>query len=271
MTRAGPGGLKRQYRVVRTRYGRMLVNPADTVIARALLTHGEYSPGEVDLFRAILSPGSVVVDAGANIGCFTLVFAQCVGPTGTVFAFEPQRLIFQLLCANLALNGVTCVHARQHGLGAERSEMTVPDIDYELPNNFGALPLRTAGRGERVAIETIDALELADCALIKADVQGMERAVLQGAAQTIARCRPILYLENDDCTQSRALLQDISAHLYEAYWHIPWVINPQRAPVSGDETIRRNISANLLCVPEGTRVDARGVRRVTGPDDWWRG
>lgn len=260
----------RTCRVVETRHGRMMVNPFDTVISRSIITHGEYSPGEVALLQSMLRPGAVVVEAGANLGYFTVVFAQCVGPKGHVFAFEPQRLVFQMLCANLALNSITCVEARQQGLGANPCRMIVPHIDYERPDNFGALALGETGTGEAVDVSTIDALGLEECSLIKADVQGMELAVLQGATQTIKRCSPILYVENDIRSRSQGVLKEVFALGYSAFWHIPWVIDPNRPSASGDETLRKTVSVNLLCVRKDVQVKARGIRRVKDINEWWR-
>ncbi|TFG83046.1 MAG: FkbM family methyltransferase, partial [Chromatiales bacterium] len=49
-------------------------------------------------------------DIGANIGTHTLALARLVGQQGLVFAFEPQRIVFQTLCANMALNSLDNVH-----------------------------------------------------------------------------------------------------------------------------------------------------------------
>ena len=53
-----------------------------------------------------IQPGDVVIEVGANIGPHTVFLAQHVGPQGLVLAFEPQRILFQTLCANLALNSI---------------------------------------------------------------------------------------------------------------------------------------------------------------------
>jgi hypothetical protein len=89
-------------RVKQCRHGMMLYNVHDLYVGRSLDQYGEFSQGEIDLFGQILKPGQVVLDVGANIGAHTLWFAQTVGPSGTVLAFEPQRIVFQALCANLA-------------------------------------------------------------------------------------------------------------------------------------------------------------------------
>jgi hypothetical protein len=91
------------------RYGTLLYNINDRYIGQALDLYGEYSEGEVVLFRRIVRPGDIVLDVGANLGAHTIFFSTAVGPRGAVLAFEPQRLVFQALCANMALNsGGSC-------------------------------------------------------------------------------------------------------------------------------------------------------------------
>ena len=60
---------------------------------------------------ALIEPGDVVVDVGADIGALTVPLARAVGPAGRVLAFEPQPTVFQNLCANLALNDLLHVQA----------------------------------------------------------------------------------------------------------------------------------------------------------------
>src|SRR5262249_22498904 len=148
----------------------------------------------------------VVVEAGANIGALTLPIAKRVGFGGHIHAFEPQRPIHAMLRVNLALNGLSNVTAHRTGLGAVPGELRLPRVEYARPGNFGAYGLSAEADGEIVPVLTVDGLELSRCDLLKIDVQGMELAVLQGAAATIARCRPMLYVENDQKERSAELL-----------------------------------------------------------------
>src|SRR5437868_835956 len=93
-------------RLKRCREGAMLYNTNDTYIGRALDTYGEISRGEVELFQHVVQPSTTAVEVGANIGVHTIVLARLVGPQGRVVAFEPQRIVFQMLCANVALNAL---------------------------------------------------------------------------------------------------------------------------------------------------------------------
>ena len=81
----------------------------DAYIGRSLDVYGEYSEGEIDLFRQLLRPGDVAIDVGANIGALTVAMARLVQPGGAIVAFEPQRAIFDILCDNLRLNGLANV------------------------------------------------------------------------------------------------------------------------------------------------------------------
>ena len=100
-----------QMRIKRCIHGLMLYNASDTFIGRSLDLYGEYSIGEFTFLEQVLHPGMVAIDVGANIGCLSVFMAQRVAPGGSVIAIEPQRFLFQMLCANAAINGLTNIHA----------------------------------------------------------------------------------------------------------------------------------------------------------------
>src|SRR4051794_28777728 len=111
------------------RHGTMLYSVNDIYIGRSLELYGEYVEAEARLYKRLLEPGDVVVEAGANIGAFTLPIAKRIGLGGHVHAFEPQRPIHALLRVNLALNGLGNVTAHRAGLGAAPGELRLPRID----------------------------------------------------------------------------------------------------------------------------------------------
>ncbi|GAB6053231.1 hypothetical protein JCM17960_20510 [Magnetospira thiophila] len=238
------------YRLKTCRHGRFLYNPLDKYIGRSLELFGEFSQGEADLFAEILKPGDVALDIGANIGCHTVVMAQAVGQQGFVIAFEPQRLIHQLLCANVALNGLINVVCRQNAVGREVGKITVPVLDPRQEANFGGLDLRRDWQGEPVDVLVLDNLNLPKCKLIKIDVEGMEAEVLEGARQTIARLRPILYVENDRKEKSDALIRLIHGMGYRLFWHNPPLFNPDNFDGNPDNPFTNIVSKNLFCVPK---------------------
>ena len=111
------------------RHGQMLYNIHDTFVGRSLDLYGEYCEAEIEVFRQFIRPGAMVVEVGANIGTHTVFLAQHVTSSGFVVAFEPQRIVFQTLCANLALNNLTNVFCYQQAAGAKPGSLVVPPLD----------------------------------------------------------------------------------------------------------------------------------------------
>ena len=242
-------GAGANYGLRQCRYGPMLFNRRDRYVGRSLEVYGEYSDWEIVVLRQILRPGAIIVEAGANIGAHTVPLARIAGPEGAVHAYEPQRLQFQLLCANLALNGLTNVIARPEALGAAPGRLRVPWLDPAAEHNFGGVSLETQGEGEIVSVATIDGLGLRHLDLLKADVEGMEQAVLAGGRETIGRSRPVLYVECDRRDRAPALIRTILDHGYRAWWHLPLYFNPGNYAGNPENFFPNHVSCNLLALP----------------------
>jgi len=252
-----------------TRLGPMLANRNDRYVGQSILTYGEFSEGEAQMFRQLVGAGDVVIEAGANIGAHTLLLSRLVGPAGLVYAYEPQRIVFQTLCGNLALNQCLNVMAQQQGLGSGAGQMVLPGVDPRQVNNFGGLSLLAQGPGEKVDIATIDSLGLPACKLIKADVEGMESEVLLGATETLARCRPLLYLENDRAEKSPALMALILGLGYRLWWHVTPLYNPDNFLKNPNNLFGGTVSINILCQPNEAARPVDGLREIKHPDDTW--
>jgi FkbM family methyltransferase len=263
----GTDGAGSAYALQQCRHGPMLFNRRDMYIGRSLAEYGEYSEAELDVLRQLLRPGAVIVEAGSNIGALTIPLARIAGESGRVYAFEPQRLLFQILCANLALNGLYNVVAQQRALGNAPGELLVPVLPPGEALNFGGVSLETHQWGEPVPVGTIDALALKRLSLVKADVEGMEQAVLEGGRETITRLRPVLYVECDRRDRSPALIELILSFGYRAFWHSPLYFNPHNFAGNGRNVFGNTASGNLLALP-AERVGPISLPPVKGPDDW---
>ncbi len=250
------------------RTGPLLYNKNDRYIGRGLAKYGEFSFGEQELFRKIVRPGAVVVEVGANYGAHTVLLSQLVGGVGLVFAFEPQRLVFQTLCANLALNQCSNVYAYQVAVGAKNGRITVPELDPRgTGTSFGSLSLIGAPEGGDTPLVTVDGLGLLRCDLLKVDVEGMEIEVLTGALHTIKKFRPLLYLENDREDRSELLLKLVRSFDYEVRPHTPPLFNPDNFAGDSENIFENIVSLNILCLPselqtadDAVNATARGVR-----------
>lgn len=252
-----------------TRHGPLLYFTHDAYIGASLREYGEFSELEFDLLRQLLRPGDTVVEVGANIGALSIPIARCLLPGGRLYAIEAQRRVFQVLCANAVLGGLPNIYALHAAGTTSAGYLHVPAVDYAAPNNFGGISLAAqAGAGEQVAPLAVDDLDLPACRLIKVDVEGMELDVLQSAARTIARCRPMLYVENDRRRDSPALIAYILAQGYRLWWHQPALFNPANFVGNPHNLFEHMVSLNMLCVPRELDFRFEGGREVSGPQDY---
>lgn len=252
-------------RLRQCRHGMMLYNIHDAYIGRSLDQYGEFSEGEIDLFEQLIKPGQMILEVGANIGSHTVWLSQTVGPTGTVLAFEPQRIVYQTLCANLALNSITNVHCFCAAVGKAPGQIMVPSLDYSRANNFGGLGLGGYWEGESVPVVTIDDLNLPKCHFVKIDVEGMEHEVLEGAMRTIAALSPILYVENDRKEKSDSLIRFIDGLGYKMYYHAPPLFSPHNFAGNPVNVFGRIVSLNMLCLPKTVPQQMSGLQSVQVP------
>lgn len=245
------------------RVGPLLFNRNDRYVGASLRKYGEFSGGEAVLFRQLITPGTTVVEVGANIGAHTVELSRLVGSHGTVVAFEPQRIVFQTLCANLALNSCANVHAYQVAIGAETGTITVPVLSPEHVNNFGGLSLIGAQSGEPVPLRRLDDIGLAACHVLKLDLEGMEVEALKGGAALIAANRPIIYVENDRQERSAELIGLLLSWNYRLYVHNPPLFEENNFAGDPENIFGVIVSINLHCIPAERGFDVQGASEVT--------
>jgi len=257
---------KSYIRVKSCRYGAMLYFEGDSFVGRSLELYGEFSLGEARMFEQLLKPGMTALDIGANIGCHTVFMAGLVGTAGKIIAFEPQRIVHQALCANLALNAIGNTQAIHAAAGESASSLIVPNIDYEAGGNFGGLSLGEYMNGEPVEVRTIDSLNLKACHFIKIDAEGMENEAIAGAAETLKTCQPYLYVENDRRDRSPELIERLFSAGYRLYWHLPHLFNPDNFFKNDENVFEGLISRNMLCVSKSRQTIIRDMPEITSPD-----
>ena len=237
----------------RCRYGWMLFS--GPYIGKCFELYGQYSESEVEIMRTFIRPGDTVIDIGANIGDLTLPMAQLTGAYGHVYAMESHPDIFNILCANLALNQLSHVQPI--------NAFVKNDPAAEVQAQF----VKTGVNHKTIKI---DDLGLTQCRLIKIDVDGNELDVLQSGAATLSKHRPILYLENDIRPKSKDLLTYLFSLDYDLYWHI--------APIFSADNFFGNsvnhwhpqgiVSLMVLAVPKEQASPMPGLAQIHNADEW---
>ena len=254
---------------IRVRGQWMLLDRGDVL---ELASHGVYEPAETRFIEGRLRPGSVVVDVGANIGYHTLVLARVVGPSGRVFAFEPDPENFELLRKNVEMNGYrntylfrAAVSDRGGSTALFLSSNTADHRTYQPPNQ----------PRESVAVEACrldDRLaDLAALDFVKLDIQGFEWRALEGMRSLLERsagcCLMIEFwprgLVDAGCEPSRFL--DRLAELGFELNHV--VATGQLRPVEASELLRRYTAensrfVNLVCEKSGRADTVRDSIRI---------
>ena len=172
---------------------------------------GTYERATQALFSRQIVPGDVVFDVGAHVGFYTLLASRLVGPQGRVIAFEPLPRNVDLLERHLAYNAASNVTLVKAAVGERSGE---DRFDTTGEPSMGAL----AEEGELVQLVSIDDMvergEVPPPRLIKIDVEGAESRVLQGAAATLAKHRPVLLLAAHGWRQWSECSRRLAEHGY---------------------------------------------------------
>ena len=256
------------YELTETRHGTMLVNRNDYFMGQSLLVYGECSELELMFLLALAKRPGLVVEVGANMGIHTIPLAAALAKEGRMlYALEPQPIIFQQLCANLALNGLTNVRAFPYACGRQNGALMFDIPDYKKPGNFGATRLQAVDEtsSSREVVQCVrldDLLGQALVGLLKVDVEGFELDVLKGCEDILGRCHPFLYVENDQVDKSPALIQWLFDHDYRLWWHVPPLFNPSNYRGVADNRYGEIRSVNMFGMRKGGPAQMGGMTEI---------
>lgn len=160
--------------------------------------HISWNLDEYTAFKANCPRGGIVLDVGANLGCYSLLFSQWVGPSGQVYAFEPAMDTFCGLQQLIELNEAQdVVHPVQQAMSDASGEVVFRSAGLQGDNRIMADHEDDTAEVIRIPTVSIDefcAAQQIQPHLIKIDVEGYELDVLRGAQETIRAARQHLAL-----------------------------------------------------------------------------
>lgn len=227
---------------------------------------GDFEWRERKFLNCFLRPGDVFVDAGANVGFFSMIAAHLVGPAGQVYSFEPAAQTYGRLMENARLNGFDNIRGAKLALSDQRGslEMNISSIGSDAQNSLAPIdsymPCTT---------ETVDCIRWDDfaaeqqlvgkVAMMKIDVEGWETRMLGGGRQFFTRNdAPLLQVEFNDrlceiagssCQELYDLLRSFGYQIY-------------RYDVSANRLLPETLQdkyawANLIAAKSAELVNAR--------------
>lgn len=159
-------------------------------------------------------------DLGAHFGIYGVGLARRVGPTGQVACFEPNPRSFSRLSRHAAMNGLHWLKPFNAAVSATSGTgqlYTYGSLDTTTTHfRYEGEPVSAAARPIEVATVSLDALvaggqiRLPD--LIKVDVEGHGHHAIAGAAESIKRSLPVIFMgfhSLDEVAGTRAVLDPL--------------------------------------------------------------
>lgn len=245
-------------------HGLILYRTNDMYLGRSIDLYGEFSIGEIDIFKKYVDPELFAIDVGSNIGIHTIELSRLAK---AVVSIEMEPQLFQMTCANIALNNRYNVVTVNAAVGSYDGKLIVPRIDFSDDGNFGCMSAKGHKAGDPVKLITIDSLQMSNCGFIKIDIEGMEREAIEGARYTIKRFKPVLYVENDRRENSAELIEYIMRLGYHCHWHFPPLFRADNWAKNEDNVFGGIASLNMICFPDDR--DFEGGVRIDKPTSWW--
>lgn len=164
----------------------LYVRTPDRLVAALLWKYSLPSSFEAEIYRSRIKPGMTVMEIGANVGFYTLLFSGLTGEKGRVMAFEPEPLNFRLLARSAAENGRANITCRQAAVSDKSGKVNL----YIYEESRGDNCIYDCGDG-RPSVET-DAVSIDETLgpdgkvdFIKMDIQGAEYKAVLGMERTI--------------------------------------------------------------------------------------
>jgi hypothetical protein len=198
--------------LIASKHALLLVDTEKTesVMTNVILCSGEYCEGELETLTLLQLDDCLVLQVGADIGAITIPYSRNIGANSKVIAYEYQRDLHNILCANLALNRVRNVEVRF----IEHKNTSTLAKDISVNQWFG-----------KVAWDIqcgCPYLNLKKIGLIKIDASGNELSAIKNFTQLIIKNRPYLYFKNENLESSYKILKAIKNLNYTFFWDIPF-------------------------------------------------
>lgn len=168
--------------------------PRQSVIGRSIYRTGVWEPEMTAMAKEKIRPGWHILDIGAHIGYYTLLFGSQCGAEGRVAAFEPLRGAFTHLNENIALNNMENIRSfrlalsdhRGHAVMKEENRgMMLQDEESDASSTVDMIPFD----------EFWPSLGWDKLDLVKIDVEGAEKSILLGMEKVLERYHPHLFVE----------------------------------------------------------------------------
>jgi len=210
-----------------SRLFKMAVNDREDVVQSCHVRGKFYEIEELQYLRTLVPRGSIVADVGANVGNHALFFAS-ICRASSVIPFELNEEALLLFKKNVELNNASAIDMSYLGCAVGKNDGFVVKREPKGQHNLGATAFSPSVDATQYMVKALDNMLLGKAVdFIKIDVEGMEFDVLDGAAETIATHRPILFVEvrKRDLKQYYTLMASLDYRIERTFQRYRGVFN----------------------------------------------
>jgi len=229
---------------------------AESDLFRRLLVNGSYESELVRICKEFIDPKKDIIDIGANVGFYSVLFAKSIDDSRKVVSIEPTKNALNRLYGNLKRNRVED--------NVEVFEGVISNSDGNVNINVivGKEEYSSLGTplicGHEFITESVEAITLDNLVtrrsitpgFIKIDVEGHEMNVFLGSVKTLEKYRPIILSELSDelLVKNGSSQQEVIKFIEKYNYRVIDPLNPQGQPGSKE-------SVDILCIPAEIEID----------------
>jgi FkbM family methyltransferase len=230
-------------------------NLRDRMIGQAI-AQGCYEVDVTKVVQQAVTPGMNCLDLGANLGYFTVMMGNIVGPAGSVHAFEPFPSNYELLSRNVRENHLEAI-AKLHRIAAydKSADCFLRFRSDDLNDNFGSMFVaqNNSSNGNFASlpctahrVDDVVPIEL-PIHFVKIDIEGSEVCALHGMTRILERDHPVIVVElyEEALAKNGQKPEDLVTFLQSLGYDI-WDIKSGSALVLSPDR-EAKIYTNLLC------------------------
>lgn len=207
-------------------------HPQDTCISDCLRTGILFEKFIVSYVRQFIDPTKNILDIGANIGVHSVVYSNYL-TTGQVYAFEPQKVVYDILVQNIDINNCSNVTTFNIGLSDTNSTLFM-NAYYDEKQNQGAFSICSETdhtKGIHIECKKADDLNLQNIGYVKIDVEGHELHTLKGMKNILIQNKPAILIEVHETSPTKAevfsLLEELGYSQYHKLSHCDYLFPSQ--------------------------------------------
>lgn len=172
---------------------RLFLDPQDKILSEVLIRENIWEPFETKYFLEYLKKGNIILDIGANIGYYTLLFSKLVGDKGKVFAFEPDPDNFKMLRKNVDFNHCQNVILVNKAVTNKTGKINLflDELNKGDHRTYDSHDGRKSIRVDSIRLDDYFKDNHRKINYIKIDTQGSEGMIMKGMTKLLKSCKKI--------------------------------------------------------------------------------